>query len=228
MGVCEGWVVCRQGAGAWWSPSSGGFVVSQLEQKQLEERRPKQTARATQLKHKNAVWGPLAGIRSSEWIGHCAEQVLAMHRPNLTLVYLPHLDYDLQRYGPVFPGLDENLREVDRVAGGIIDLARQNDMEVIVLSEYGITPVTDSISINLALRETGLLKVHRAQNGELLDAGASEAFALSDHQVAHVYVRAEENRSSVKRLLEELPGVGEVLDGDGCLLYTSPSPRDRG
>ena len=170
-------------------------------------------------------WGPLSGIRSSEWIGRCAEQVVDIHRPTLTLVYLPHLDYDLQRYGPVFPGLDENLREVDRVAGGIIATARQNDMEVIVLSEYGITPVTDSISINLALRETGLLKVHRAHNGELLDAGASDAFALSDHQVAHVYVGAEENRASVKRLLEELPGIEEVLDGDGKAAHGLDHPR---
>lgn len=170
-------------------------------------------------------WGPLSGIRSSEWIGRCAEQVIGIHHPTLTLVYLPHLDYDLQRYGPVFPGLDENLREVDRVAGGIIAAARQKDMEVIVLSEYGITPVNTSIPINRALRETGLLKVHRAHNGELLDAGASEAFAVSDHQVAHVYVSRKENLPSVKRLLEGLPGIEEVLDGDGKAAHGLDHPR---
>ena len=160
-------------------------------------------------------WGPLSGIRSSEWIGRCAEQVIGIHRPTLTLVYLPHLDYDLQRFGPVFSGLDGALGEVDKVVGDIITAARARDMEVVVLSEYGITEVSSSVPINRALRETGLLKVHRAGNGELLDPGASEAFALSDHQVAHVYVRLEENRASVKRLVEELPGVEEVLDEDG-------------
>ena len=164
-------------------------------------------------------WGPLSGIRSSEWIGRCAEQVIGIHRPTLTLVYLPHLDYDLQRFGPVFSGLDRTLGEVDKVVGGIISTARARDMEVVVLSEYGITEVSSSIPINRALRETGLLKVHRAGNGELLDPGASEAFALSDHQVAHVYVRREENRASVKRLVEELPGVEEVLDEDGKQIH---------
>ena len=101
------------------------------------------------------------------------------------------------------------------MVGDIISAARTRDMEVVVLSEYGITEVSSSIPINRALRETGLLKVHRAHNGELLDPGASEAFALSDHQVAHVYVRKEENLASVRRLLEELPGVEEVLDEDG-------------
>lgn len=164
-------------------------------------------------------WGPFSGIRSSEWIGRCAEQVIGIHRPTLTLVYLPHLDYDLQRFGPVFSGLDGALGEVDKVVGDIITAARARDMEVVVLSEYGITEVSSSIPINRALRETGLLKVHRAGNGELLDPGASEAFALSDHQVAHVYVRREENRASVKRLVEELPGVEEVLDEDGKRIH---------
>ena len=170
-------------------------------------------------------WGPFSGIRSSEWIGRCAEQVVGIHRPTLTLVYLPHLDYDLQRYGPAFAGLDGALGEVDRVAGGIISAARQRDMEVVVLSEYGITGVSSSVSINRALRETDLLKVHRAHNGELLDAGASEAFAVSDHQVAHVYVRREDNRASVKRLLEELPGVEKVLDEEGKRAHGLNHPR---
>ncbi|MCH2581702.1 MAG: alkaline phosphatase family protein, partial [Planctomycetes bacterium] len=140
-------------------------------------------------------------------------------RPTLTLVYLPHRDYDLQRFGPVFSGLDGALGEVDKVVGDIITAARARDMEGVVLSEYGITEVSSSVPINRALRETGLLKVHRAGNGELLDPGASEAFALSDHQVAHVYVRREENRASVKRLVEELPGVEEVLDEDGKRIH---------
>src|SRR5262245_12945270 len=45
-------------------------------------------------------WGPKAGIASSEWIGNVAGQVFVDHRPELMLVYLPHLDYNLQRLGP--------------------------------------------------------------------------------------------------------------------------------
>ncbi len=160
-------------------------------------------------------WGPGSDIRSSAWIGRCAESVLRTERPDLTLVYLPHLDYDLQRHGADFPGLPQSLREVDAVAGGVIAAAREHDTEVIVLSEYGITNVTSSVSINRALREAGFLRVHRARNGELLDPGASRAFALADHQIAHVYVRDEADVDAVRRLVEGLDGVDVVLGRDG-------------
>jgi len=160
-------------------------------------------------------WGPAADIRSSRWIGLSAERVLERERPDLTLVYLPHLDYDLQRWGPSFPGLDDALRAVDEVAGRLIRRAREDGLEVIVVSEYGITEARGSVSINRILRREGLLAVHRALNGELLDAGASRAFAVADHQAAHVYVRDPRDVAGVKRLLEGAPGVDRVLDRDG-------------
>jgi len=160
-------------------------------------------------------WGPGADIRSTDWIGRCAEHVMRAQRPDLSLVYLPHLDYDLQRYGPQFDGVDRVLREVDEVAGRIIALAGELDMEVVALSEYGITPVSRSVSINRALRDAGLLRVHHAHNGELLDPGASRAFAVVDHQLAHVYVKDPADISSVRGLLEGLDGVDFVLDADG-------------
>src|SRR5690606_15280936 len=126
------------------------------------------------------------------------ERVIEKERPDLALVYLPHLDYDLQRYGPSFDGLDRALAEVDAVAGRLIAKARSLDMEVIVLSEYGITRATGSVSINRLLRREGFLAVVDALNGELLDPAGSRAFAVADHQLAHVYVRDAEDVDPVR------------------------------
>ncbi len=160
-------------------------------------------------------WGPTADIRSTEWIARSAALVIEKHRPTLSLVYLPHLDYDLQRFGPDFEGISAQLRAVDKVAGELIDLARRLDMEVIVLSEYGITSVRSSISINRVLRREGLLAVQETLGWELLDAGASRAFAVSDHQIAHVYVRDPRDVPAVKLLLEGVDGIEQVLDREG-------------
>ncbi|MGH8694605.1 MAG: alkaline phosphatase family protein, partial [Burkholderiales bacterium] len=45
-------------------------------------------------------WGPAADITSTRWIGKSALHVFGKFKPTLTLVYLPHLDYNLQRLGP--------------------------------------------------------------------------------------------------------------------------------
>ena len=170
-------------------------------------------------------WGPGAGIRSSEWIGRAAEIIIEKHRPTLALVYLPHLDYDLQRHGPGFHEIGRQLRAIDSVAGRLIDAARGLGMEVIALSEYGIGPVRGSVSLNRVLRREGLLRVQEALGRELLDAGASRAFAVSDHQVAHVYVSRPEDIPAVKRLLESVDGVERVLDRDGKVSAGLDHPR---
>jgi len=160
-------------------------------------------------------WGPGAGLPSSDWIARAARLVIEKHRPTLALVYLPHLDYDLQRFGPRFPALGNRLREIDAVAGRLIDFARGIGMEAAVVSEYGITAASSSISINRVLRREGLLSVQETLGWELLDAGASRAFAVSDHQVAHVYVRDPRDVPPVRRLLEGVEGIDIVLDRSG-------------
>jgi predicted AlkP superfamily pyrophosphatase or phosphodiesterase len=160
-------------------------------------------------------WGPTADIVSSRWIGACARHVLATRRPTLTLVYLPHLDYNLQRLGPADPRIARDLVEIDAVCGELLDLADKDGSRVIVLSEYGITEVTGAVHPNRALRQAGLLSVRTELGRELLDAGASAAFAVADHQVAHVYVAKAERIPEVKSLLESLPGVERVLDEEG-------------
>jgi predicted AlkP superfamily pyrophosphatase or phosphodiesterase len=44
-------------------------------------------------------WGPTANIVSSDWIAKATLEVISQKKPELAFCYLPHLDYDLQRYG---------------------------------------------------------------------------------------------------------------------------------
>lgn len=160
-------------------------------------------------------WGPGADIVSSRWIAQSALHVLQRHKPTLTLVYLPHLDYNLQRLGPHHPSIAADVAQIDGVCGELIDAARHAGAQIIVLSEYGITEVSRPVHINRALRNAGRLKVRLECGLEQLDAGASEAFAVADHQVAHVYISRPELIDEVARTLRAMPGVERVLDAAG-------------
>jgi predicted AlkP superfamily pyrophosphatase or phosphodiesterase len=160
-------------------------------------------------------WGPTADIESTRWIARSALGVFKRQRPTLTLVYLPHLDYSLQRLGPSHPSIATEVAAVDALCGELIDAARRAGAAVVVLSEYGITEVSRPVHINRALRRAGWLVVREELGREQLDAGASQAFAVADHQVAHVYVARPELVPEVAALLRELPGVERVLDAQG-------------
>jgi len=170
-------------------------------------------------------WGPRAGIASTRWIARSAERVIAAHEPALSLVYLPHLDYDLQRFGPKDPRIEKALRELDEVVGELLDFARKRGLRVVVLSEYGITDVTGAIHPNRALRDAGFLRVREELGREQLDPGASAAFAVADHQIAHVYVKDERRAGEVRSLFEKVPGVERVLDADGKRALGLDHPR---
>jgi predicted AlkP superfamily pyrophosphatase or phosphodiesterase len=160
-------------------------------------------------------WGPTADIESTRWIARSAARIFERERPTLTLVYLPHLDYNLQRLGPSHPGVVADVAAVDEACGELIDVARKAGAAVVVLSEYGITEVANPVHVNRALRRAGWLKVREELGREQLDAGASEAFAVADHQLAHVYVARPELVPAVAALLRSLPGVERVLDEQG-------------
>jgi predicted AlkP superfamily pyrophosphatase or phosphodiesterase len=149
-------------------------------------------------------------------------------KPTLTLTYLPHLDYDLQRLGPDLshPRLQADLREIDALCGMLIEAAEAEGQRIIVVSEYGITPARGVVCINRALREAGLIAVRREEHGrETLDAGASAAFAMVDHQIAHVYVRDPAQIGEVKSLVAQLDGVEAVWDAAGKRANGLDHPR---
>ena len=163
----------------------------------------------------HSFWGPKAGIDSSSWIAEAAKWTENLYQPDLSLVYLPHLDYDLQRFGPTDPRISGALGEIDQVAGDLIDFYQAKGVRVVVLSEYGISQTEKVIFPNRILRQQGWLSLKDELGLEYLDCGGSEAFALTDHQVAHVYLnrRDDEFRAKVKTILEETDGVADVLEG---------------
>jgi len=161
-----------------------------------------------------SFWGPMAGIKCTEWIAESAAETLRLHRPDLTLAYLPHLDYEPQRRGPSGCDMAKQVKQLDNAAAPLLDEAEKCGAQVWVVSEYGHCDVETPVYLNRLLRTAGLLEVRRGPFGEQLDTFASRAFAVVDHQLAHVYVRLAEDLPRVRDLLVGLPGVAEVLVGE--------------
>ena len=163
-------------------------------------------------------WGPAAGINTpqgsaqcvSRWIADSAIWLEKKHSPTLSLVYLPHLDYNLQRLGPNNSLISTDLRLIDEIIKDLINFYESREIQPILLSEYGITEVDRAIHINRILRESGWVTVKEELGLELLDPGASQAFAVADHQVAHIYVNNKSILQEVKQRIEALDGVHSV------------------
>jgi predicted AlkP superfamily pyrophosphatase or phosphodiesterase len=170
-------------------------------------------------------WGPGAGLPSSAWICRAAEQIMASHDPDLTLVYLPHLDYDLQRFGPSSPQAAAAATELDGVLGPLLDAAAARHATVVALSEYGITDAARPVDVNRLLRAEGLLRVYTQDGMEYLDPWVSRAFAVADHQVAHVYVQDNADIPRVRDIVAGLSGVDMVLDRVEQARYQLDHPR---
>ncbi len=155
-----------------------------------------------------SFWGPGAGLPSSDWIARASARVIREKKPDITLVYLPHLDYDQQRVGPGNPDL---IREVDDAAKHVLTAAADVGAEVIVVSEYGLVPVSQPVYLNRELRKEGWLTVRPGPYGEQLDPFQSKAFAVVDHQVAHLYIQNGLPLQEVQDRLENLSGVDRVV-----------------
>ncbi|MFF0147881.1 putative AlkP superfamily pyrophosphatase or phosphodiesterase [Amycolatopsis sulphurea] len=164
-------------------------------------------------------WGPTASLKSSKWVVGAAQQLLRERRPDLLLAYVPHLDYDLQRFGPDGPQAAKAARELDKALTPLLNDARNAGATVVALSEYGITTVHRPIDLNRALRREGLLEVYTQDGMEYLDPWTSRAFAVADHQVAHLYVRDESDVDRVRAIAAGLTGVDEVLDREDQAKY---------
>lgn len=172
-------------------------------------------------------WGPATTIKSSRWIADAAKLAISDKDPTLTMVYLPHLDYDLQRHGPdlTTPAVQQSLRDIDEVAGDLIAHAQQAGRRVMVLSEYGITAVDRPVHLNRILREAGYLVVREEDGAELLDPIASSAYAVADHQFAHVYISRPELIAPVRRLLSNVAGVETIWAGSERAEIALDHPR---
>lgn len=166
-----------------------------------------------------SFWGPNANIESTQWIANASKKVDEWKNPTLTLIYLPHLDYGLQKYGIDFSNISKDLREIDAVCEDLITYYENQGAEVILLSEYGITSVSNPVHLNRVFRKAGLIQVKNELGLETLDAGTSRAFAVVDHQLAHIHVKDKADLPLVKKLLEGTPGVDLILDEEGKKKY---------
>ncbi|QDU69474.1 nucleotide pyrophosphatase/phosphodiesterase family protein [Engelhardtia mirabilis] len=159
-------------------------------------------------------WGPKSGLPSSRWLTDAAIHTLRTRRPSLTMVYLPHLDYSHQRLGPDAPESRRAVVEVDALIGELVAAADAVGAETVVVSEYALEAVNRPVHVNRALRDAGLLEVRETPAGEVLDVFGSRAFAVADHQMAHVYCADERAQVAAREVLEALPGVARVLGDD--------------
>ncbi len=166
-----------------------------------------------------SFWGPKTTIESSRWIAEAAKKVDQWHNPTLNLIYIPHLDYGLQKYGIDFDKIGKDLQEVDDLAKDLITYFENQGTQVLLLSEYAITTVSKPVHLNRIFREKGWIQVKDELGKESLDAGTSAVFAVADHQVAHIHVNDKSILSEVKTLLEKTPGVEKVLDEEGKKAY---------
>ncbi|MBM3837066.1 MAG: alkaline phosphatase family protein [Verrucomicrobia bacterium] len=166
-----------------------------------------------------AFWGPAAGVDSpqgradaaSRWIAESAQWIENRYHPTLSLIYLPHLDYNLQRLGPANPALVRDVQHIDAIIGDLIDFFRARSVQVLLLSEYGIIDADTPIHLNRLFRAQGWLAIKDELGLELLDSGASKVFAVADHQVAHVYVNDRTLENKARSLLEKQDGIAQVL-----------------
>ena len=161
----------------------------------------------------HTFWGPSAGLPCTEWIALSAASVIRDERPDLTLVYLPHLDYDPQRFGPSGSDLSRLVGELDAACAPLLDAAKSAGARVWIVSEYGHCDVSKPVYLNRLLRRAGLLDVRPGPFGEILDTVAGRALAVCDHQLAHIYVRDPADVPRLADLIAAEPGVGRILVG---------------
>lgn len=164
-------------------------------------------------------WGPATSIESSKWIVEAAMKVEDMYQPTLHLIYIPHLDYCLQSKGTEAQDITKDLREVDGIVETLIRHLEGQDVRVMIVSEYAVSKVSKPVHINRALRNLGMISVRKELGKELLDAGGCRAFAVADHQIAHVYINDASAYDETVDMLKKLDGVGEVLEMDGKKKY---------
>ena len=157
-------------------------------------------------------WGPMAGLKASEWIMNIAQDLMREQSHHLILCYAPALDYQAQRFGPESPQAKQMLIDTDRVIGEVWSCAQQSDYQMLIVSDYAFTTVRTPVFLNRVLRKVGYLAVDQAANGEWLEPNASTAFAVCDNQVAHVYIRDQQQTDAIKQLLLNTAGVSKVLD----------------
>lgn len=190
----------------------GGMIQDCYSQpSDLYERLVKKIGRPFNLMH---YWGPLASRKGSDWIVSATCEIMASAEwaPDILLTYIPHLDYDLQRFGPDSNKAKTALTVVYEYLETLKQAAESHGYDILVFGDYAMESVTrDPVFPNRQLLKQGLLSVRPVKEMLYPDFFASKAFALVDHQVAFVYVFDPNAYSKVLVACEKMPGVGKII-----------------
>jgi predicted AlkP superfamily pyrophosphatase or phosphodiesterase len=163
-------------------------------------------------------WGPLASWKAGEWIVEAVSEILSDPElaPELLFSYLPSFDYDLQRNDPEkSPKIIKTFNRVKEQLSRLIQSAALHGYDVLIFGDYHIAPVRCAVKPNVLLRKAGFMAVRHIRNMAYPDFYASRAFAMTDHEIAHVYVQDRNDIPVVKNLFESQPGIAAVLDVEG-------------
>ncbi|MBL7076152.1 MAG: alkaline phosphatase family protein [Kiritimatiellae bacterium] len=162
-------------------------------------------------------WGPLASPDSSQWIAEATASLMACPAaPHLLMTYLPALDYDLQRYGPSDPRCGKAWRQTVKQLTLLANAAARHGYELTMYGDYAIADCPGgALYPNRILREAGLLTVRPVKRMAYLDAFHTPAFAMVDHEIAHVYATSDAHRAAAADVLRTAPGISDVYETGG-------------
>lgn len=192
-------------------------------------------------------WGPMVNIRSAKWVLDTASWLAKEQTPEFFYIYVAYPDYAPQKFGADSPEVDTMLAELNTLFEDLISqFTEAYDREItwFVAGEYAFTDVNHTVFPNRILREAGLLNVrcgdgetslptrsvtrdYEVFTGEVIDLDNSRAFAMCDHQQAHIYV-PDKDETTIRRiaaLFEGREGVDEVLVGADLMKYGLNHPR---
>jgi predicted AlkP superfamily pyrophosphatase or phosphodiesterase len=186
-----------------------------------------QVGRPFNLMH---YWGPVASQKSSVWITDATSAILRSDRfaPDLLFSYLPHLDYDLQRHGPGSRQARDSLAFTLQCIERLKTEAQSRGYDFLFYGDYAIQPthqVNAAIFPNRRLAETAQLATREIKRMLYADLFSSPAFAMVDHQIAHVYTRDAAATAAAREALSTLPGIDSILDREHQSLLGLDHPR---
>ncbi|MFP4106290.1 MAG: alkaline phosphatase family protein [Phycisphaerae bacterium] len=159
-------------------------------------------------------FGPRASVRAAEWVSQSAEEIWNQEQPDLLLAYLPGVDFALQRYGHGSPEVREAIQQVDAYAQQVAELAGRDGADTFVVSDGGYVPVTRFTLPNVHLRRADLLVTRESEHGTVIDYDRSRAFAMVDHQFAHVFCDDDKIAEAAESILASDPAVERVITRD--------------
>ena len=160
-------------------------------------------------------WGPLASAAASDWIARATVEVMGLDlAPDLLFTYLPHLDYSLQRHPATDRRNTQAFGQLRDCLALLHNAAERHGYDLLVFGDYAIGPAQQVRFPNRVLRAKGLLETRPVKRECHVNLHESAAFAMVDHEVAHVYVRDPARQAEVETALRTLGDDVDVLSGE--------------